>query len=448
MTINPNGDMSVTNRIIRDNTVELIPDDDNPSTGIASVDILYFLQAKDFDISKIKCLQNVGKGKFCLTLKDIPAKELFLENLKTFSVKNCNYTVESAGNIIWDYPVDSIPVAVFGLPFEMDNKYLVNKLTTYCELVKCDRSCFKPFPTVESGVRIVYVKKMFKPIPSHIYIKGIHVSIKYEGQTRGKICYNCGLHGHLGRECTKPDKRYSLPTNPNAPNPDDQMEFPALQPQTSPNSAIVSADIAAEPTHNINNIYEPNHEHLHINNHVLGNDPSEDNDPGVNNIIPSKNNTTKTNVYHSGQVEPANPGSLNQDLPTIDSIKTLVVNNDIPITTDTTDLILSSHAIDDVNKSIIDTSNGHVSSTPINTGSSVGQSYIEDNSIIDNLSHDIPETSQSNLNYDADVSLLNNSTVTKCDTVSKRERSFDSLSETEIDDKRARAESPLTETEV
>ncbi|KAK6188610.1 hypothetical protein SNE40_004752 [Patella caerulea] len=127
---------------------------------------------------------------------------------------------------------------------------------------------------------------MFKPIPSHIYVKGIRVSIKYEGQTRGKICYNCGLHGHLGRECTKPDKRYSLTANSYAPNPDNLMEFPALHPQSSPNSGITFTNSTSESTDDKDSINEPSYEHQ-------GDNPREENNPGANTTIPTKNKTTK-----------------------------------------------------------------------------------------------------------------------------------------------------------
>ncbi|KAK6188555.1 hypothetical protein SNE40_004710 [Patella caerulea] len=128
------------------------------------------------------------------------------------------------------------------------------------------------------------------------------------------------------------------------------MEFPALHPQTSPNSGITFTNSASESTDDKDSINEPSYEHQ-------GDNPREENNPGANTTIPTKNKTTKTNVDITGQVKPAKPGSLNQDLSTLDSIKTTIVNNDNPIVTSTINVITNpeSHTMNDVNKSIIDT---------------------------------------------------------------------------------------------
>ncbi|CAG2204059.1 CNBP [Mytilus edulis] len=96
---------------------------------------------------------------------------------------------------------DYIDVIVFGLPFEIKPMAVRSKFEIYGEIQKLISPSFKEFPNIQSGVRIVRMKKLYRQIPKKLYIKGQSVSIKYEGQLQGKKCYSCGDHGHVSKEC-------------------------------------------------------------------------------------------------------------------------------------------------------------------------------------------------------------------------------------------------------
>jgi len=43
-----------------------------------------------------------------------------------------------------------------------------------------------------------------KPIPNHLFIKGMRISVKYEGsEKRPKMCYGCRKTGHIASECER-----------------------------------------------------------------------------------------------------------------------------------------------------------------------------------------------------------------------------------------------------
>ncbi|XP_055956421.1 uncharacterized protein LOC126818851 [Patella vulgata] len=242
-TVGPEG-VSVTNELNRENTILISPV--CGETKLSSVELVTFILAHDnFDIKYIKCLQNIGNGNFYLTVDSQQSKDIFVGLFESFTINDLEYESKGTIKAIWEYPVDSIPIVIYNLFYEIDNKDIARKISNYADVIRCERPCYKNFPTIESGVRIIHVKRVFKPIPSHIFIKGLRVGVKYEGQIRyNKTCFNCGEQGHLGRDCPLPDKR----TNKSnfSPIPED---FPPLQ--SSPSTEL---PITPDPYRNIDEL--------------------------------------------------------------------------------------------------------------------------------------------------------------------------------------------------
>jgi len=96
-----------------------------------------------------------------------------IPNLKTGENE---YESVLAPNINWTTN-RNVPITVFGLPYEIDDDVLADKMEKYGTVTAVIRQGFKLFSTINSGVSVVKLNKIIKPIPTHLYLKG-HLNSK------------------------------------------------------------------------------------------------------------------------------------------------------------------------------------------------------------------------------------------------------------------------------
>ncbi|CAG2249257.1 unnamed protein product [Mytilus edulis] len=147
---------------------------------ITTTDILTHLQTITNVSDLIKCLQRINQDLYMVTCKDSTSLQTFLGKFAKFQIGNTEFTTEKAGPLQWENKKDFIDVLIYGMPFEVK-------------------------PAI-SGVRIVRIASMEKPIPRKIYIQGQLVTIRYEGQQNLKKCYKCNEYG-LAIDCRNEPKR-------------------------------------------------------------------------------------------------------------------------------------------------------------------------------------------------------------------------------------------------
>ena len=210
------------NGIDRPMTLYLHSEDDD-SSDIQTVDIIKTLSMSnefyDFDISEIASLQKCDAGSYYMSFHSEKFRENFETKYQKFQVNSEEITVKQASPLIFSVKSNYIGITIFGVPWEIDDEAIANKLEPYVEGFKdIYHTTFSSYPTIESGVRIMNVKRVIKNIPPKLYIRGQRVGIKYEGQQRGKLCYNCGKTGHLAKDCKGENKAISKT----------RSEFPAL----------------------------------------------------------------------------------------------------------------------------------------------------------------------------------------------------------------------------
>ncbi|CAG2202001.1 CNBP [Mytilus edulis] len=192
--------------IMRNNTLVIYVDESNSdfqketAEQINTRDVLFTLQSSVNITDLIVCFQKSGKSSYLATCRDEHSLETFLNEFQTFVVNDTTFRSRRAEPLNLGLK-DYIDVIVFGLPFEIKPMAVRSKFEIYGEIQKLISPSFKEFPNIQSGVRIVRMKKLYRQIPKKLYIKGQSVSIKYEGQPQGKKCYSCGDHGHVSKEC-------------------------------------------------------------------------------------------------------------------------------------------------------------------------------------------------------------------------------------------------------
>lgn len=152
--------------------------------------------------SNITCFARVDNRTYDITLYDVLNSDTLHKAVENITVGDNVYTSELAPNIIWENKPRWTPVTIFGLPFEVDDKVVMAKFTKYGDPEGVKHQTFKNYPYIQSGVRIIKMVTITKPIPNHLFIKGIRVSVKYEGsESRPRMCYICRKIGHIASEC-------------------------------------------------------------------------------------------------------------------------------------------------------------------------------------------------------------------------------------------------------
>ena len=95
-------------------------------------------------------------------------------------------------------------VLIFEAPYELPDKYLLQKLAPYGHLHTNEVHSHKIRGfDILNGVNLINFKDITTPIPTVIYVRGNKIKIKYEKQDRTAYCGICQERGHHRGECEK-----------------------------------------------------------------------------------------------------------------------------------------------------------------------------------------------------------------------------------------------------
>ena len=95
-------------------------------------------------------------------------------------------------------------VLIFEAPFELEDRYILTKLSTYGILqVNTIYSHKYKGTEIYNGIRSVNFITIIKPIPTTIFVRGNRLKLKHEGQDRTPICGICKEKGHYRNECPR-----------------------------------------------------------------------------------------------------------------------------------------------------------------------------------------------------------------------------------------------------
>jgi len=170
--------------------------------SVNTTEVLDEILNKGIPETAISCFARVDSSTYDVTINDLTIMGKFNEVASSLTTGENKYEAVEAPNIIWEKRPLWIPVTVFGIPFEIDDQVVLAKFTKYGNPEGVLQQSFKKYPYIKSGVRVLKMKSITRPIPNNIFIKGNRVSVKYEGsQPREKTCYICRGRGHLAAEC-------------------------------------------------------------------------------------------------------------------------------------------------------------------------------------------------------------------------------------------------------
>ena len=95
-----------------------------------------------------------------------------------------------------------IKVLIFEAPYELEDQDILHKLMLYGDLQEYMVYNHKYRGTnVFNGVRSLNFKKIYKPIPTTLFIRGNRIKLKHEGQDREPVCGICKKKGHYRDKC-------------------------------------------------------------------------------------------------------------------------------------------------------------------------------------------------------------------------------------------------------
>ena len=86
----------------------------------------------------------------------------------------------------------TIKVVIYEAPFELKDEYLLQKPTQFVSLQKNKIFRHKYRGTeIFYGVRSINFKKISKPIPTIMFVRGYRIRLKHENQDRSTFCAVC-----------------------------------------------------------------------------------------------------------------------------------------------------------------------------------------------------------------------------------------------------------------
>lgn len=190
-----------------------------------------FLSEHDFMVELFKSIpkavmracQFLPKIYVCVTFKDEASRDVAL--MKGISI--CGFQL----NVFETDPKVTL-VYCYWVAVEVATDSILHALSSYGQVLECQRQVHSAFQEIESGVRIVCIK-LTSQIPEVIRILNFPCKIYYHGQRKScrlcktghqdkdcplkDKCFSCGSADHLVRNCTN---AWSVdPPAPAAPGP-------------------------------------------------------------------------------------------------------------------------------------------------------------------------------------------------------------------------------------
>lgn len=153
------------------------------------------LRALSDDIGKENILGCVNSnGQWIVTLKETTDVELLQE---------AGVLIDGVGYEVRGVTRNLLTVSLFGVPVFIDDDELSDKLREFGCILKSawTHKTYEDFPNVENGIRYIRLElpSNAKSLPYSIFISGVHLRLKHNGQSR--VCNICLSSDHIMREC-------------------------------------------------------------------------------------------------------------------------------------------------------------------------------------------------------------------------------------------------------
>ena len=155
-------------------------------------------------VAMIQRVNNVDTSRLEISLKPMYNMDEFKRILLGTDVQiEGNRIVLDDPRPLKDYIRTPITkVLIFEAPYELPDVHILAKLQAYGTLQTNQVYSHKIRGyEILNGIKSINFKKIIKPIPTVLYVKGNKIKIKYEKQDRSPICGICRTKGHFRTEC-------------------------------------------------------------------------------------------------------------------------------------------------------------------------------------------------------------------------------------------------------
>ena len=129
-------------------------------------------------------------------------------------------------------------VLIFEAPFPLKDQYILQKLSEHGDIQtnKINHHQYKG-TDIFNGVRSINFKKINKPIPTVLFIRGNRIKLRRENQDRDPICGVCKAKGHFRTECPQlpfMQEYMGRDRDPNDPDPPEVRTWAACKRKRRP----------------------------------------------------------------------------------------------------------------------------------------------------------------------------------------------------------------------
>ena len=156
-------------------------------------------------LEQVACIQTIERNQiFEITVKAGANIKAFSQKLfeRPMILEGITLTLKSTRKLKEIVVNTTIKVVIYEAPFELKDEYLLRKLSQFGNLQKNQVFRHKYRGTeIYNGVRSVNFKKITKPIPTTMFVRGNRIRLKHDNQDRSPFCAVCKTKGHFRLEC-------------------------------------------------------------------------------------------------------------------------------------------------------------------------------------------------------------------------------------------------------